>query len=77
MLCEIETARHLGIKKIVFIDHLDCGAFMLEFGDITPQEERERHLEHIKIARKFFAENAPEMEFSAYLQDFDHFEKIA
>jgi sugar phosphate isomerase/epimerase len=77
LLCEIETARHLGIKRIVFIDHLDCGAYTLEYGVMDPDEERERHLQNMAIAHKFFRENAPEIEFMAYLQNFDNFEKIS
>lgn len=83
MHCEIETARHLGIKKIVFIDHLDCGAFKLAFGDLSLKQEKKEHIIHIDLAREYFAKNAPEMKFTAYLQlqdpntlDFDKFEVI-
>ncbi|MEI6039915.1 MAG: hypothetical protein WCP93_01030 [Candidatus Berkelbacteria bacterium] len=73
---EIKTARHLGIEEIIFIDHLDCGAFSLTYGKLTAEEEEKKHLESIEVARRFFKQNAPDMKFVAYLQDFDNFKKI-
>jgi len=72
----IEKAKVLGIKKVLLIDHMPCGAYEIEFGKITQEEEKELHLENIEAARQFFKENSG-LEFIAYLQiGEDKYEKI-
>ena len=72
----LATAKHLGITRIIVINHLDCGAVKLAHPDITETEERQINIDLLKSACQFFAKHAPEMNFSGYLQDFDDFEKI-
>jgi hypothetical protein len=66
---ELPVARHLGINRVILIDHLDCRSYALAFGRMPADLERSCHLERIAVARRWFAERAPDMAFVAYLQD--------
>jgi len=73
----LEIAKKLGIKKIILVDDFPCSAYEESFGKMTPDEEKEQHLEAIAAARKFFAQHAPKMEFVAYLLNGESPTKIA
>lgn len=72
----VRLAKSLGVTRVILIQHLDCGAVKAEFGIEDKAEERQRHIEIIHAAKRFFEENAPEFAFVAYLQDFDSYTKI-
>lgn len=72
----IRLAKSLGINRVVLIQHMDCGAIKAEYNPASVEDERACHIRIIHAAQRFFEENAPEFQFTAFLQDFDTFESI-
>lgn len=75
-LDRIRLAKSLGITRIILVQHLDCGAIRDAYKPADEAAERQHHLDIILETKKFFAQHAPELKLSAYLQDFDTFEQI-
>lgn len=75
-LDRIRLAKSLGIKRIILVQHLDCGAIKDVYKPADEKAEREHNLDIIYSTRNFFAQNAPGFAFTAYLQNLDKFEVI-
>lgn len=73
----IKTAKALNINEIICVDHLDCGRFTLEYGAMTLDAERQKHIESLKAAQKFFMSNAPDFKLSGFLQEGTNFDKFS
>lgn len=60
-------------RKIIVIDHEDCGAFKKFFPELVDNMELERkyHAEYIQKLYEKLLINFPNMEFSSYLMDLD------
>jgi hypothetical protein len=72
----LQIAEHLGIKKVILADHEPCGAYEFIYGKLSPQDEHQKHLEAIEIARTFFSVYAPKLQFIAYIQNGEKVERI-
>jgi hypothetical protein len=72
----IKIAESVGVTKVVLIDHMACAAYELVHGKMSAEEERKKHLAAIQNAQTFFEVYAPKMQFVAYLQDGENFERI-
>jgi hypothetical protein len=72
----IRLAKSLGIKRVIVVQHIDCGAVKAEYQPKNEQEERQIHRTIIHAAKRFFQEYATEFEFVAYIQDFYSFEQV-
>lgn len=75
-LDRIRLATSLGITRIILIQHLDCGAIKDQYKPVDKESERQHNLDIILETKNFFAQHAPNLKLSAYLQDFDTFEQI-
>lgn len=55
---QIDVARDLHeIRKVVVLDHMDCGAYKEEFNGgqpMPPDEERKKHLEMMTLVKRNF-----------------------
>lgn len=71
----LDEALQLGIEEVVILDHLDCGAFGIAFGDLSSEAEEAKHLETIETAKKMVT--AKGLRFTAYLQDGRSLRKVA
>ena len=68
---------HMGIgldlhdfREIIFIDHIDCGAYKKFYPSITnPEDEAFHHKEHMQMARDKLAHKFPSFKFRGYLMD--------
>ena len=73
----IKTARLVGhpIDRIMILEHRDCGAyrefFGLEWEDVTPPVEFDKHLEQVEILRIYLEqvlhEEIPNLQIDAFL----------
>ncbi len=73
----IKTARLVGhpIDRIMILEHRDCGAyrefFGLEWADVTPPVEFEKHLEQVEILRIYLERvlegEIPNLKIDAFL----------
>jgi len=73
----IKTARLVGhpIDRIMILEHRDCGAyrefFGLEWADVTPPVEFDKHLEQVEILRiyleRVLEEEIPNLKIDAFL----------
>lgn len=70
----LKLAPKLGIEEVIVIDHLDCGAFEIAYGEMTPEEEEAKHLETIAEAKKIVEDAG--LKFTAYLQNRKDFKKV-
>jgi len=75
-LDRVESAKALGINEVIFVDHMACGKFTLEFGELTADEEHARHTTCLHAAQRFFQEHAPEFKVSTYLQTGDNWDRF-
>lgn len=65
----VKALTKLGIKKVVLIEHTPgCGAYAVDFGELSEEEERTLHLKSIEATKKFFLEHLPQIELVCYLQ---------
>jgi carbonic anhydrase len=62
-----ESLHH--IDKIIFIEHMDCGAYKLIYGEITRDEEVSLHIKNVREAYQKFRVIYPNLQFVAYLID--------
>ena len=55
---QLAAARYLhsGISKVFILDHMGCGAYKVQFGEMTPEQERIRHEEVARRVGPLFAE---------------------
>ena len=74
---QLDTATKLGAKRLIIVDHMDCGAFKEEFGPMSPDEERAKHHETLVTAAEFVRRFLPKLQVACYLQDAHRFEKVA
>lgn len=53
---QVYAARKLhNIKRVIVLDHMDCGAFKTVYGaNITPEQEHEFHIDRMKSVRQTF-----------------------
>lgn len=65
-----ESLHH--IDKIIFIEHMDCGAYKLIYGEITREEERALHIKNVREAYQKFKLIYPKLAFSAFLINVDN-----
>jgi hypothetical protein len=70
---------HMGIgqdlhsfREIIFIDHLDCGAFKKFYPNIKDKEDEIKyHVKHMQMARDHLATKFPKFAFRGFLMDLD------
>lgn len=69
---EIAAKLH-GFKKIITIDHMDCGAYKIFYNDPNLSKERERdlHIQNINAFKKFMKVKYPGYPVVSYLMDID------
>lgn len=74
----IKALKKLGINKVVLVEHTPgCGAYTVDFGALTEEDEKALHLKSIAAAKDFFAKHLPDIQLICYLQiGFDSFVKI-
>ena len=67
-----------GIKEIILVEHMDCGAYYIIYGkDITAHEEHKKHVDTIMNMDMLIKNNYPELNFKGYIMHLDgHAEKI-
>jgi len=71
-----ESLHH--IHKIIFVEHMDCGAYKLIYGEITRDDEYALHIKNMREAYQRFKSLYPNLQFVAYLIDVDSkWQKIA
>ena len=75
----VKALTKLGIKKVVLIEHTPGrGAYAVDFGELSEEEEHVLHLKSIEAAKKLFLEHLPQIKLVCYLQsDNINYEKIA
>jgi hypothetical protein len=76
-LDRIKTAKALNINEIIVVDHLDCGRFTLEYGEMSRDDERLKHIETLNKAKDFFQKNAPDFKYSGFIQEGEDFLKFS
>ena len=61
------------IKKIIVIDHMDCGAYKLFYdkSKISREDEIKFHIENFNKFKKLIYESYPDLEVSTYLMNID------
>ncbi|RTK92436.1 MAG: hypothetical protein EKK61_04490 [Rickettsiales bacterium] len=62
------------IKRVIFVDHLGCGAYkVLKGNDIlkTVEIEKASHLETFQTARKKLKQHFPDLDVHTFLMDLD------
>ena len=69
----IELSKKLHhIKKVVLLDHLDCGAYKLFASEFTTEEEeRELHVKELKIAAEKIRTKFPDLKVVCKIMDTD------
>jgi hypothetical protein len=82
----IKTARLVGhpIDRIMILEHRDCGAyrefFGLEWADVTPPVEFEKHLEQVEILRIYLErvlhEEIPNLTIDSFLLPRDEDDRL-
>ena len=45
---------HPNISRVLILDHMRCGAYRVQFGDMTPEQERKKHLEVAETVTPLF-----------------------
>lgn len=70
----LKLAPKLGIERVLLIDHLDCGAFSVTYGKLTPEQEEAKHLQTIAAARAMVQQAG--LKFTAYLQNGRDFRQV-
>ena len=69
---QVAIARRFhDIKRIVFIDHMGCGAFATEFNLPTPADERRMHPVIMHKAKAAIAQRHPDLGTAFYLGELD------
>lgn len=58
-----------GVKRLVIVDHVDCGAYGGSGQFDSPEVERQFHVERLREARQIAAEAQPEIEIVLFYQD--------
>jgi hypothetical protein len=60
-----------SVKRLVIVDHMDCGAYggSERFGDL--EVERQFHVERLQEAREIVREHHPQLETVLFIQDGD------
>ncbi len=58
-----------GVKRLVIVDHVDCGAYGGSSQFDSPDAERQFHVERLREARQIAAEAQPEIEIALFYQD--------
>lgn len=82
----IKTARLVGhpIDRIMILEHRDCGAyrefFGLEWADVTPPVEFDKHLEQVELLRIYLErvlhEEIPNLKIDAFLLPRDEDDRL-
>lgn len=68
----VNVAKELHhIKGLVVVQHMDCGAFKLAYGDLTPLQERAKNIQNARQLKERMAKEHPELFFKAYLAHLD------
>lgn len=55
------------IKKVILINHTDCGAYGGTKAFETPEVEEQKHFENLRVAEKIIKENFPQLEIILFL----------
>lgn len=67
----VELGKRLhGIKKVMVIDHQDCGAYKLQFGEDhtrSHSRETEKHAVVMQKMKSVLVQREPDLEFEGYL----------
>jgi len=67
---QVAIARRFhAIKKIVFIDHMGCGAYGTEFNVPTPDDERRRHMVVMREAKALLQQKHHDLGSAFYLTE--------
>lgn len=80
---QIELAKNLhGIEQVILINHTDCGAYGGREAFKSEEEEREKHLEDLRGAKKLILEKWLGLEVILFLARIDKegridFEKVS
>jgi len=74
---QLKIAAHLGKKRFLIVDHMDCHAYPLEFGPLSTTNERRKHIEMLTKASALVRKHQPEITPIIYIQDGHRYEKIA
>jgi hypothetical protein len=60
-----------GVKRLVIVDHVDCGAYGGSEQFEGTEEERQFHVERLREAGEIAAEAQPEIEIVLFYQDYE------
>jgi len=68
----VDLAEQLhGIKEIICIDHDKCGAYKLFYGELTPEREKELHIDNIYQFEASMRKLHPKIKLHAYIMAID------
>jgi hypothetical protein len=59
------------IKEIICIEHEKCGAYKMIYSDLTPENERQKHIENVLEFEKIIGSSHPELELHAFYMRID------
>ena len=59
------------VREVIFVDHLDCGAYKRFYPEVTGDHKKEAklHEKHMQAARDILATRFPNLKFEGYLMD--------
>jgi hypothetical protein len=62
---QVAAARYLHpkIARVLVLDHMRCGAFKVQFGEMTPEQERLKHIEVAQRVAPSFGEKGLRADF--------------
>ena len=60
-----------GIKEVILIDHLDCGAYKTFIKDLKPENEREEHVKNLKKAVDELSKEFKDLKFTKWILSLD------
>lgn len=70
VLGQVDIAKRLhGIRKAYLINHTDCGAYGGSQAFASKEEERKKHEEDLKNARKLILTKYPDLEINTLLAE--------
>ena len=68
----INIAKDLhDIHEIIIIDHLSCGMYKNVYGELTSEQELDKHIENLKLAKETLSVKYPDFTISTYIIDIE------
>ena len=59
------------IEEIICLEHEQCGAYKLSYPDLTPENERNQHIQNVEVFERKMLKSHPTLTFSAFYMHID------